>query len=333
MNSSTLKKILIEYQQKKLNAEKEAEIKKEQLYSSEPELQEIENKLTSLAISTTKLLIQNNDSTLLEDLKNQVEILKNKKIDILNKLNLSPEDLLPKYECPICKDTGYILNNDYTSSMCSCLKQKIFDEEYNKSNISNLKTQNFDNFSDIYYSSEINEEKYHAKMSPKDNILKIKDICYKFIENFDDSNEKNLLFTGNTGLGKTFLSSCIANELLKQRKNVLYQTAPVMLDTIIDYRFGKSNVDKSMYDNLLSVDLLIIDDLGTECMNQMKFSELFNIINTRLLNQNHTTKTIISTNLSLKNLYNNYDERIVSRIVGNYNICYFFGDDIRFKKR
>ena len=88
-----------------------------------------------------------------------------------------------------------------------------------------------------------------------------------------------------------------------------------------------------MYDNLLSVDLLIIDDLGTECMNQMKFSELFNIINTRLLNQNHTTKTIISTNLSLKNLYNNYDERIVSRIVGNYNICYFFGDDIRFKKR
>ena len=106
-----------------------------------------------------------------------------------------------------------------------------------------------------------------------------------------------------------------------------------MLDTIIDYRFGKSNVDKSMYDNLLSVDLLIIDDLGTECMNQMKFSELFNIINTRLLNQNHTTKTIISTNLSLKNLYNNYDERIVSRIVGNYNMCYFFGDDIRFKKR
>ena len=154
-----------------------------------------------------------------------------------------------------------------------------------------------------------------------------------FIENFDDVNEKNLLFTGNTGLGKTFLSSCIANELLKQRKNVLYQTAPVMLDTIIDYRFGKSNVDKSIYDNLLTVDLLIIDDLGTECINQMKFTELFNIINTRLLNQHAITKTIISTNLSLKNLYDTYDERIVSRIVGNYHICYFFGDDIRFKKR
>lgn len=107
-----------------------------------------------------------------------------------------------------------------------------------------------------------------------------------------------------------------------------------MLDTIIDYRFGKETSSKDIYDNLLNVDLLIIDDLGTECMNTMKFSELFNIINTRLLNSNNKiTKTIISTNLSLQNLFSTYDERIVSRIVGNYNICYFFGDDIRFKKR
>lgn len=240
---------------------------------------------------------------------------------------------MPHYDCSICKDTGYVINKDYTSSMCTCLKQRIFDEEYNRSNISNLKMQNFDYFSDILYSDEINEEKYHAKISPRDNIKKIKKLCENFIQSFDNPDEKNLLFTGNTGLGKTFLSSCIANELLNKQKNVLYQTAPVMLDTIIDYRFSKSNIGKNIYHNLLSVDLLIIDDLGTECMNQMKFTELFNIINARLLNQNHVTKTIISTNLSLKNLYDTYDERIVSRIVGNYNICYFFGDDIRFKKR
>ena len=94
--------------------------------------------------------------------------------------------------------------------------------------------------------------------------------------------------------------------------------------------FGKSNVSKDIYDYLLNVDLLIIDDLGTESINQLKASELFNIINSRLLNTNKTTKTIISTNLSLQNLYENYDERIVSRLVGNYNICYFFGEDIRF---
>lgn len=104
-----------------------------------------------------------------------------------------------------------------------------------------------------------------------------------------------------------------------------------MLDNIISYRFGNANL-KNFYSDLLNVDLLIIDDLGTECVNNMKFTELFNIINTRLLNQKNITKTIISTNLSLQNLYNTYDERIVSRIIGDYNICYFFGEDIRFKK-
>ena len=217
--------------------------------------------------------------------------------------------------------------------MCNCLKQKIFDIEYNKSNISNLKLQTFENFSLDYYSNEVNEEKYHVKISPRENIIKIKELCKNFINNFDDPNEKNLLFTGNTGLGKTFLSSAIANEIIKLGKNVLYQTAPNMLDTIIDYRFGKYDAETNIYHNLLSADLLIIDDLGTESINSMKFTELFNIINTRLLNQKHITKTIISTNLSLNNLYETYDERIVSRIVGNYNICYFFGDDIRFKLR
>ena len=152
------------------------------------------------------------------------------------------------------------------------------------------------------------------------------------INNFDDLNEKNLLFTGNTGLGKTFLSSCIANEILKKQKTVLYQTAPIMLDSIIDYRFGKNSTN--IYNNILDVDLLIIDDLGTECINNMKFTELFNIINTRLLNQNNkATKTIISTNLSIQNLFNSYDERIVSRLIGNYNICRFYGEDLRFKLR
>ena len=103
-----------------------------------------------------------------------------------------------------------------------------------------------------------------------------------------------------------------------------------MLDTIINYRFGKSNHSKDIYDSLLNVDLLIIDDLGTEGINNMKLVELFNLLNTRLLNSNKITKTIISTNLSLQSLFNTYDERIVSRLVGNYNICYFFGEDIRF---
>ena len=141
------------------------------------------------------------------------------------------------------------------------------------------------------------------------------------------------MFTGNTGLGKTFLSSWIATALLEEGKTVLYQTAPVTLDYTIDYKFWKAGTSQSIYDNLLDVDLLIIDDLGTENINSLKFTELFKIINTRLLNQDKKiTKTIISTNLSLSDLFKIYNERIGSRIVGYYNICRFFGEDIRFKK-
>ncbi len=332
MSDILLKNILSQYNKKKINAEYEANLRKQELYKKYPKLQEIDDKLTSLAISTTKSIINNNDKKLLEELNNNITKLKNEKSKILKSINISEDFFEPHYECSLCKDSGYITNSDYTSSMCSCLKQKLYNEQYNKANISNLNTQNFENFSDLYYSDKVDENKYHTNISPRENINLIKNICFKFIENFEDINQKNLLFTGNTGLGKTFLSSAIANELLKKGKNVLYQTAPVMLDSIIDYRFGKTK-DSNILDSILNVDLLIIDDLGTECMNSMKFTELFNIINTRLLNQNKVTKTIISTNLSLKNLYSAYDERIVSRIVGNYDICYFFGDDIRFKKR
>ena len=134
--------------------------------------------------------------------------------------------------------------------------------------------------------------------------------------------------------GKTFMSNCIAQELLKNGKTVLYQTAPVLLESVIDYKMSKQkNLKDNIYQSVLNVDLLIIDDLGTESLNSMKLSELFTILNTRILNLNHKiTKTIITTNLNIKDIFNNYEERIGSRIAGYYDIYYFFGDDLRFKK-
>lgn len=333
MGNSTLKSLLKEYEQKRLSANVDLEKRIEKLYSSNKRLEEIDTKLNNYAIYTAKNIISGKDSaTLLNDLKNKIDNLKSEKQKILQSLNISDDFFKPHYECIQCSDTGYIYDG-YNSSLCNCIKQKLFDIEYNKSNISNIAKENFDTFNINVYSNEVNEKLYNSNISPRENIKNIHKIALSFIDNFDDPNEKNLLFTGNTGLGKTFLSNCIANELLKKGKTVLYQTAPVMLDTIIDYRFGKSNISKNVYDNFLDVDLLIIDDLGTEYMNSMKFSELFNIINTRILNQNnHITKTIISTNLNLKNLSTTYDERIFSRFVGYYNICRFFGEDIRFKK-
>ena len=130
------------------------------------------------------------------------------------------------------------------------------------------------------------------------------------------------------------MSNCIAAELIKNGKTVIYQTAPVLLETVIDYKMNKQkNSNNTSYQSIFDCDLLIIDDLGTESLNSMKLSELFTILNTRILNLNNKiTKTIISTNLNINEIFNNYEERIGSRIAGYYDIYYFFGDDLRFKR-
>ncbi len=331
MSNPTLKNLLKEYEQKRLNALIDLDKRKNDLYSSNKRLEEIDATLNNYALNTAKNILSNSNGTSLMDLQNKINNLKKEKEQILQSLNIDNNFFKPSFECSICEDTGYV-QDGYNFNLCNCIKQKLFDLEYNKSNISNLAKDNFANFNFNLYSDKVDEKLYSSNLSPRDNIKNIKEIADSFVNNFDNATEKNLLLLGNTGLGKTFLSNCIANELLKQGKTVLYQTAPVMLDTIIDYRFNKPGTT-NIYDNILDVDLLIIDDLGTECMNSMKFSELFNVINTRLLNQNnHITKTIISTNLNLKELSEKYDERIFSRFVGFYNICRFFGEDIRFKK-
>ncbi len=331
MNTATLNTLLKEYEKKKFKAELNFENAKDEFYKSHPDLAKLNDDLNSIALDISKAIL-NNNLELANKLKKDLGTLKLSKNKLLETLSIPIEVKEPLYECPICKDTGYVSLQNNKSVLCNCIKQKIFDIDFNKSNIGNLEKENFDNFDLTLYSDNIDQKKYNAKISPKQNILNIKNICQNFIDNFDSSDEKNLLFTGNTGLGKTFLSNCIAKEVLSKKKTVLYQTSPIMLDNIIDYRFGKSDL-KEVYDNIINVDLLIIDDLGAETTNSLKVTELFNIINARLLNQsNNFKKTIISTNLNMNNLFDTYGERIFSRLASYYNICRFFGDDIRIIK-
>ena len=332
MDSSLLKQLLREYDKKRSIAINNAEKRKQELLNANPKLQEIDKELSLISIQTSKAILtadEKEKEKLLNDLRKKSNSLIKEKNNFIKELSKTNNYLEPHFECSMCDDTGYVTKAGKTT-LCTCLKQRIFDIAYNKSNMGNLEKENFANFNLRMFSDKPNKELYKSEMSPRENIELIKEKSVSFIENFDDPNEKNIIFTGSTGLGKTFMINCIANEILKQGKTVLYQTAPVMLDSILDYRFGKNN--EFNYNDLLNVDLLIIDDLGTESSNNMKFSELFNILNTRLLNQNHhITKTIISTNLSLNNLFKTYDERIFSRLVGYYNICRFFGEDLRYK--
>lgn len=332
MNNSILNELLKKYEIKKLSSIRDAENRKKELYLSNPELQELDNKLSKISINTAKLILQNNSKESLDNLKKDIENLKKEKNKILKSLNISEDYLLPKYDCKYCQDTGYVFK-DGKSTMCNCLKQEIYNLEYNQKNINNINNQTFSNFNINLYSDKIDEKKYNSNISPRENIIDIKKASEYFIGNFENDETKNLLFTGGTGLGKTFLSNCIVNELLKQGKTVMYQTAPVMLENLISDLFAKPENQTGISKNLLTVDLLVIDDLGTETMNSMKFTELYKIINTRLLNQNgKSLKTIISTNLDLRGLFQTYDERLVSRFVGYYDIYRFYGDDIRLKK-
>lgn len=240
MDNLTLKKLLSEYSSKRDKEIFEANNRKAEIYDKCPRLQEIDNELSTYAIQTAKSILQTNNKNLLNDLKLKKETLLKEKDEIYKTMNIDSSYFFPHFECNLCKDTGYITEN-YSTKMCNCLKQRIFDIEYNKINSLDISKYNFSNFSSDLYSSEADVEKYNSPISPRENIEIIKKICNNFIKNFDNPKEKNLLFTGNTGLGKTFMSNCIANELLKKNKTVLYQTSPIMLDSIIEYRLRKVN--------------------------------------------------------------------------------------------
>lgn len=335
MSNDNLNILLRQYEQKKLRAEIDLEKRKENLYTLIPRIKEIDEELNSYAINTTKNVLHNSSNSsiyTLDNLKMKMKELKKEKEDILYENNFDLNYLKPFYDCKICNDTGFVVNPDYTKTMCNCLKQRLLDISINKSNICNLEKQNFSNFNELAFSDEVDLAKYRFNISPRKNISNIKNKSIEFINNFDNPEYKNLLFVGPTGLGKTYMSNCIASELLKQGKTVIYQTAPILLESIIDYKMNRKSNNDDFYKSILETDLLIIDDLGTESLNSMKLSELFTIINTRILNLNNKiTKTIISTNLNINDIFKNYEERIGSRIVGYYDIYYFFGEDLRFK--
>lgn len=329
MQSEVFKLIERNYEYKRNLANKKAIALKEETYSKYPRLQEIDTLISKCGIEATKATITSNANKeeIIVNLEKEMAKLKKEKDDLLKSLNIS---LTPQYACSKCNDTGYEISSNGTK-MCNCFKQELINEAYNKSNLHRLREDNFNAFDLSMFSDETDIQKYGVSLSPRENMKRIKNLCDIFISNFDGSTQKNLLFTGTPGIGKTFLSSCIANKLLNKGYTVLYQTAPVLLDCIFEYKYNSKENSKELYDNLFNVNLLIIDDLGTENLTSAKFSELFTIINSRLLNPK--TKTIISTNLSLEGLAKNYDDRMLSRIIGNFDICKFFGDDLRLKRR
>lgn len=315
--------VLLEYERSRLIADEEARKRLNEVYERIPRIKQIDTELSSMGIEVAMTVLKSdaNVDTLIEKLHQKSIDLKMEKGELLIQNNFPLDYIKPKYNCNICQDTGYV-----DSQRCQCFKQKIIDRYYNQSNLKNiLDKENFDTFIFDYYSDhKFNNESF----TPRKNIERIYAACVDFVSNFDNTSD-NLFFVGSSGLGKTFLSNCIAKDLLNKGKLVVYQTASNLIDILKQAKFDESNeliIDKA--NDIFECDLLIIDDLGTEYITDYSQTELFNVINRRLISQK---KMIISTNLSPENFKDTYPERIISRVLGNFTSYKFYGEDIRVK--
>lgn len=321
------KKILHQYDLKRMHGQKKLEKRKEHVYRLCPAIKEIDDELSLTGIKITKAIIYSPEKQeeFINGLKERNLFLNNKKKQLLTELGFKTSYLEPTYECNLCEDTGYIDNR-----LCNCFKQQLIDYYYDQSNLKKiLELENFDHFNFRFYSdaSYNNESK-----SPLENIKFIYKHCLEFINNFHKAKE-NLIFYGETGLGKTFLCNCIAKEILDKGFTALYFTSFELFNLLERYKFSYNKDNEELLGDFRAIfecDLLIIDDLGSEFNTPFTSSELFNCLNTRILDNK---STIISTNLQPSQLKERYSDRIASRIFGNYRMLEFYGDDIRMQKK
>ncbi len=320
------KEILREYDRIRTQKMAEQRRKKAFAYEQSPRLEEIEQELSLLGVQAAKaVLLQTNQvSDVVEGLRQKQQVLLQEKRQLLANMGMAADALEQEYVCKSCQDTGYIGNTP-----CICLKQKVMDRLYDQSNVRDIvKVENFDSFDLRLYSDKVIPKE---KMSPRENATNILRHGLAFVERFEKENGENLLLYGSTGLGKTFLCSCIAKELLEKGFVVLYLTAGQLFRKLEEIHFSHNeDEEQEEWDKeLLEVDLLIIDDLGTEFSTVFTATELFRLLNDRKL---RNKSVIISTNLNAKEITNQYSDRITSRL-REYQVLRFFGEDIRFLKK
>lgn len=316
--------IMRDYQrQQAVNHQKQAE-RTEEIYSRFPEFADIDGQIASASTSCARKMLLDG-TPCVDDLRRQITKLSARKKEIL-RTNGYPSDYLElQYRCRDCQDTGYV-----GTQKCHCFRQAIIDLLYMQSNLREiLKTENFSAFSMDYYSRRITDPV--TGLTAAQTARRTVDECRRFVRDFDDKFE-NIFLYGDTGLGKTFLSHCIAKELLDSTHSVIYFSAFRLFELFADSAFGRSDSDKQseLEQHIFECDFLIIDDLGTELVNSFVSSQLFLVLNERILRRK---STLISTNLALGTFADTYSERVFSRISSNYIMLKLIGDDIRLQKK
>jgi len=316
-------------QQRRKTAEQEAERRRRVIHQKIPRIAQLEQQIAGTGMRVAKLVVGLSPEKSAEaieqlkafNLKTQTEIA-----ELLLNNGFAADSLHPKYQCPVCEDTGY--DGPY---FCKCYKQLLTQLALEKLNReSAMELCSFDTFSLGYYSTEMLPEGITAR----DCMTDIYNQCRSYAANFALPTQENpnitpspsLLFSGSTGLGKTHLSLAIAREVIEKGYGVLYVSSQNLLSAIEKEHFDRDGKRTDTLELASNCDLLILDDLGAEFQTQFTQSTIYNLLNTRMIKR---LPFIISTNLTLQNIEKLYTERVVSRLLGSCRVYRFYGKDVR----
>ena len=276
-----------------------------------PAISALDDEAAALSVSAAKRRIADPDADL--SLYNEsMRKITEKRARLLLDGGYPADYLEMQYDCPHCRDTGYI-----GSEQCACFKKAaaaLLYKEYSISGI--LEKENFSHFS-------------LTGKTARETAASACREALRFIERIGKE-DNNLFIFGSTGVGKTFLTHCIAKEVLDRSWSALYFTAGDLFELLADVTFGRDGRNSSHLETILACDFLTIDDLGTELTNNLVATGFYQVLNERILRQK---STIISTNLPMQEISARYSERIFSRLTSHYTIIRLIGDDIRIQKK
>ena len=320
------KEISLIFEKRRSEALHNADLRKQEVYAKVPALEEIDYKIKLLGIEMSRLALSGNAADI-QQIKSSMTNLRDKRSALLSQNSIDPVYLCVKHCCERCADTGFITENT-SSTRCSCYRTLVVENLYKSLTLDPNRTMTFDRFDISLYPDSPDE----TGVSPRNRMKKNYNVCREFTERFADNDIKNILIYGQTGIGKTFMCGCIANALTEKAIPVIYISSIDLFDIITDSKFERSEYssDKPNIEDLVNAELLIIDDLGTESLTDFRKAEFLEILNKKKeINGVRPCRMIITTNLSPKEIYSKYSERIGSRISSEFTGLKFVGKDIR----
>ena len=299
------------------------------LFAQCPELSDLDRQLrgTILDLIGSSLRTGTDPTPALQVLRDKNMDLQTRQAQLLQELGYPPDALEETPDCKRCGDSGWIGNE-----MCDCLRSLCAQEQVKElSSLLPVGEQSFDTFSLDWYSPL---EWPGESVPPRANMELIYDVCINYAQKFGRFYFKNLFLTGDPGLGKTFLSACIAKVVAENGFSVVYDTAVHVFAQFEEQKFGKDVQEggeaKEDTRRYLGCDLLILDDLGSEMTTAFTQSALYTLVNSRLMADK---ATVISSNLSMDGVRERYNGQTASRLEGEYRVLRFYGEDIRLRRK